>query len=455
MSAGKKSKAAESRGLVGLAEIKVTPPIGTGLAGYSASPRLSTGVHDDLHVRCVAAESGRTAVAILSVSVCGLDAKTAQAIRDACRESAPLIPPRNILIHATHTHSGPHVRGDYARFLVRQCARCVGLAWKRRFPARVGVGIAAVGECGRNRRYLDYGGLPVDPSVSVIKITDARDRLRAVVFNYACHGTCLDSGNTLVTEDWPHFAIQTIKRKTGRRVMGVFLGGAAGDINPGYSAGLSAVSAKIPVRTWSEAQRIGENVGNAASAILPRIRARPLRALRNRTAFVDLPLRKAYPVKLAEARKRLREARRILARENRGAHPSRVCVERAKVGVFFAGLVLEGAKRFYLKPRAAGARAELQAIVLGDAVLATFPGEVFVEAGLAVKRRSPFAKTLVVGLANAFEAGGYMPTRDAFAEGDYEVFETRYDESAADVLVGAALKNIRALRASGRAGRGR
>lgn len=445
-----RSGTGKSQGLIGVAEIKATPPKGTPMAGYAASPRLSSGVHDDLHVRCVAAESGRAAAAILSISVCGLDAGTMRAIRDACGEAMPGIPRQNILVHATHTHSGPRVTGEYARFLVQRCAKCAGMAWKRRFPARVGVGIAAVAGCGRNRRYLDYGGLPVDPAVSVIKITDARNRLRAVVFNYACHGTCLDSGNTLVTEDWPFFAIQAIKRNTRRQVMGVFLGGSAGDINPGYSAGLSAVAARIPVRTWAEAQRIGESVGNAASAILSRVRAQPLRTLRSRTAFVDLPLRKTYPVSLAEAGRRLREARRVLARVSRGANPSRVCVERAKVGVFFAEMVHNGARRFHLKPGAGSVRAELQAIVLNDSVLATFPGEVFVEAGLAVKRRSPCAKTLVVGLANTFEACGYMPTREAFAEGDYEVFETRYDESAADVLVRATLKNIKAAWASRR-----
>jgi len=281
--------------------------------------------------------------------------------------------------------------------------------------------------------------------VGVIKITDTRDKLRAVIFNYACHGTCLDARNTLVTQDWPFFAIQAIKRQTRSNVMGMYLGGAAGDINPGYSAGLSAVAAKIPIRTWAEAERIGDNVGTAAAANLSRIRVRPLRTLRVRTSIIDLPLRTTYPVKLSEAKRRLLKAKQALAKLETHRNPIRTCIDRTKVGVFFADLVYQGAQQFYAGKGPCSVRAELQSIVLNDAVITTFPGEVFVNAGLAVKRRSPCAKTLVVGLANTLEAKGYMPTRESFAEGDYEVFETRYGEEAADILVAATLKNIKAV----------
>lgn len=434
----------KSAGLVGLAEVKVTPPRGTDLAGYSAWQRLSTGVHDDLHVRGLVAASGQTAVALLSVPVCGLDAATTQAIRRA-GSLATGIPEQHILVHATHTHSAPYVKGDYNIFLQNQCGRCLRDAWKRRLPAKIGIGLVEVGECGRNRRYLDYGGLPVDPAVGVIKVTDLKGRLRAVIFNYACHGTCLDARNTLVTEDWPFFAIKAIKRQTRSNVMGMYLGGAAGDINPGYSAGLSAVAAEIPIRTWAEARRIGENVGTAAVASLARIHTRPIRILRTRTAFVDLPLRTTYPVTLREAKQRLRQAKQALAKIQAASHPVRTCVDRAKVNVFFAELVYQGAQEFYAGNGPRSVRAELQTMVFNDAVITTFPGEVFVNAGLAVKRRSPCAKTLVVGLANTFEAEGYLPTRESFAEGDYEVFETRYGEAAADKLVAATLKNIKVI----------
>jgi len=281
--------------------------------------------------------------------------------------------------------------------------------------------------------------------VGVMKIENLDGQLRGVVFNYACHGTCLDARNTLVTEDWPFFAIQAIKRQTNRDVMVVYLGGPAGDINPGYSAGLSAVAARIPTRTWAEAERIGRNVGVTAAGCLAQISTHRLRILRTRMVLIDLPLRKTYPVTMPEAKRRLATAKQALARVEGGHQPASTCIERAKAAVFFAELIHKGASQFYSGKWKRSARAELQALVVNEIVIATFPGEVFVAAGLAVKKRSPFAKTMVVGLANTYEARGYLPTREAYAEGDYEVYDTKYDETAAAILVKATLRNIQAV----------
>ncbi|MBC7287851.1 MAG: hypothetical protein H5T86_07370 [Armatimonadetes bacterium] len=62
--------------------------------------------------------------------------------------------------------------------------------------------------------------------------------------------------------------------------------------------------------------------------------------------------------------------------------------------------------------------AHIQAIRIGDVGIVGLPGEVFVEIGLAIKRRSPFPRTLVVELANDWL--GYIPTDKALQEGSYE-----------------------------------
>jgi hypothetical protein len=71
---------------------------------------------------------------------------------------------------------------------------------------------------------------------------------------------------------------------------------------------------------------------------------------------------------------------------------------------------------------------ELQVIRIGDLALVALPGEIFVEIGLAIKNRSPFPVTAVVGLAN--DHIGYVPTRRAFGEGGYETWRTRISWSA-------------------------
>ncbi|MDD5678489.1 MAG: neutral/alkaline non-lysosomal ceramidase N-terminal domain-containing protein [Kiritimatiellae bacterium] len=434
----------QKNGKAGLAEVVVNPKLGTDLAGYSAWQRPATGIHDDLHIRSLVLENNGVAAAILSIPVCILDADITRAIREAGSRTTGIEPTR-IMIHATHTHSAPYVRGAYAELLKKNCVACLKKAWAARFPAKLGYGFAQVSEGGKNRRYLDYGGLPVDTQVGVLKIEDLDGQLRGVVFNYACHGTCLDARNKLVTEDWPFYAIQAVKRQTNRNVMAMYLGGSAGDINPGYSAGLSAVAARLPTRTWAEAERIGRNVGIAAAGCLAQISTHRLRILRTRTTFIDLPLRKTYPVTVSEAKRRLANAKRELAQVKKGRRPSLTCIERAKVAVFFAELIHNGAIQFYSGKWKRSAKVELQALVVNEMVFATFPGEVFVTAGLDVKKRSSCPRTLIVGLANTHETSDYLPTREAYAEGDYEVYETKYDEMAAAVLVKATLRNIRAV----------
>ncbi len=84
-------------------------------------------------------------------------------------------------------------------------------------------------------------------------------------------------------------------------------------------------------------------------------------------------------------------------------------------------------------------RVEVQAISLGpDVAWVGLPGEVFVELGLALKKRSPFPLTLVVELAN--ESIGYIPDRRSYAEGNYEPESARCAAGSGEKLVDAAVK---------------
>jgi len=47
----------------------------------------------------------------------------------------------------------------------------------------------------------------------------------------------------------------------------------------------------------------------------------------------------------------------------------------------------------------------------------------FVELGLSIKRRSPFPHTIIAELANGNLS--YIPTREAYVQGNYEVLSAR------------------------------
>ena len=82
-------------------------------------------------------------------------------------------------------------------------------------------------------------------------------------------------------------------------------------------------------------------------------------------------------------------------------------------------------------------------ITLGnDAAIVFLPGEVFVELGLAIKQGSPYRTTLIVELSNCVETM-YIPTRAAYAGGSYEVINSALKPGSGEMLVEAALRQLR------------
>ena len=63
---------------------------------------------------------------------------------------------------------------------------------------------------------------------------------------------------------------------------------------------------------------------------------------------------------------------------------------------------------------------QIQAIRIGDLAVCGFPFETFVETGLDLKKRSPFPRTMVIGLANGRH--GYLPTPEQHQLGGYETW---------------------------------
>jgi hypothetical protein len=87
---------------------------------------------------------------------------------------------------------------------------------------------------------------------------------------------------------------------------------------------------------------------------------------------------------------------------------------------------------------------EVQVFRLGsDVVVVGLPGEVFVDLGLAIKRASPFATTLVIELCQ--DAPGYIPTKKAFAEGSYETVNSRIAPGGGEVMAEAAIRLLKEL----------
>src|SRR5512143_2463262 len=99
---------------VGSAEVDITPPVGYRMAGYF-NERLSTGIHDPLHAKALVLRQGTEQLALVSCDLVGVSLReTSQARAQASRRTG--IPVTNIVICATHTHTGPLYDGPLREY---------------------------------------------------------------------------------------------------------------------------------------------------------------------------------------------------------------------------------------------------------------------------------------------------------------------------------------------------
>src|SRR5687767_1360758 len=87
----------------GAATSNITPPLGSAIVGGFA-PFPATHVHDELHARCLVLDDGTTKLVFVVCDLLGIDRQVSDEARALLQQDLQ-IPPENVLISATHTHS--------------------------------------------------------------------------------------------------------------------------------------------------------------------------------------------------------------------------------------------------------------------------------------------------------------------------------------------------------------
>lgn len=410
--------------------------MGAPLAGFAARHGVSQGIHDDLFARTLVLSDGEEIVALVSVDLLALSSDFVKRVRSAIYERTG-IRPDAVMIASTHTHAGPvtittffnpeeSVDAAYMDLLAHAIEESVAVAWTERFPARVGVGAGHVAGVGVNRRSSDQS--PVDEEVGIIKVDDIVGRTRAVFINYSCHPTVLGPDNLLVTGDFPAFAVEQIEKALGPDGFAMFVNGTQGNISMGHSSELSAIGIITPGRTFERAAELGHLLAMATLAALPHIPTTNAPALAALCRRVNLPLKNYPPVE--EAVESLREADAQLTRlKEEGAPPEEI--GPAKTRRLYASITSFYASEALTRIDG-NLPIELQGVRISEAIFVAVPAEVFVEIGLKLKRQAP-ARTFIVGIANGYI--GYLPNREAYSLGGYEVISAKCAAEAEDTLV--------------------
>lgn len=439
---------------VGAAAVPITPPVGIPMAGYY-SERGAQGVHDDLHAKAIVIEAGGRSAALVVLDLIttprGLVEETRREI-----ERTTHLRGADVMISATHTHTGPLIDRnnafggrsdkvrDYLDGLPAKIAEAVRQAESRLAPARITAACGREDSIAFNRRYHMTDGTvgwnpgklnpkiikpagTIDPEVPVVNFESADGRPLAVYVNYAVH---LDNiGEPRISADMPTTLARALADYKGPEMVTVFSAGCCGDVNH------IDVRWREPQRGFANAARMGTILAAEVLRTWPRLEPVKADAVRVRSAMVPLALPTISEADVARSRA-------IIARMEDPKGPRPAFLEMVDA----------------LKTRDVAARqgrpleVEVQVIALGgELAWVSLPGEIFTELGLAIKQDSPFRRTIIAELADG--AIGYIPARRAYAQGNYEVISARCAEGSGERLVDAAVRMLKDLHAEASAAR--
>lgn len=433
---------------VGVASVKINPPLGVGLAGYYHE-RGNEGMLDDIYAKATVLDDGTTRVGIVVCDLISMPEWIVAEARTIVQERTGM-PGGNIMIGATHTHTAPVlVRGTsrdevdgstneaslaYGTTLPKLIADAITAADQRRKLVKLSVAKGHEAEMAHNRRFWMRDGSvgwnpgklnaqilrpvgPIDPEVGVLYAeTDEAKPAPVLTFvNYAMHPDT--TSGTRISGDYCGALSRALALYKGPEMLTLFANGTCGDIN------------HLDVR-WAggqsgghEATRLGTILAAAVFKAYPRLdQLTNAGSLQVRSERVALELSPFTPDELKQAQADVGS----LSDKNRVDFMRMVRAHRIMDTAARAG-----------KPHLV----EVQVISLGRQVAwVSWPGEIFVALGLSVKAGSPFPHTYNVTLANG--TIGYIPNKSAYPEGNYEVESARVAEGSGEKLAAAALRML-------------
>ncbi len=437
--------------MAGFSRSDISPAPGVQLAGFPDVLRKNTGIHDPLYATAAALSDGRETVCIISLDLLWYHKRDVAEVRRLLAADTG-IPAGNIMICCTHTHSG-HTAASFAEFtpaqraamptqedireLNHQIAACAAEALRHMSRVELGTGAGICGMeagIGGNRRDPAHG--PADPLLQILAARDEAGRLRGCIVKYALHPSTMHEDNTLVSADYVGYLRKTIeKQHPGAFVL--FLQGTAGDQSNRHTR---------VYQGFAEPERIGTVLGEATCSLLGRICFTEEGGLSVLSAETALPLRRLPSPQEADEFAKETCARFQSLKAAGGSDPAEL--RRAEVEMFgadcLAGYVRQMATRAGREKLTAELPAEIQAIRWGDMAIVGLQGELFVEFGLELRKRSPFFETFVVTLTNG-GLPGYVCTPEACREGGYEVGSSLLAPEAGGLLVEAAEKVLQKL----------
>jgi neutral ceramidase len=422
----------------------------------SMSGNFAKSIHDPMNARCLALSDGRKEIIFCVVDACMIP-------REVCEEAKRLaskatgVPASQMLISATHTHSAATMAAvfqsdpdpEYVAGLPARIAEGLIRAHRNLEPAEIASGKGSDPTQVFNRRWLmkdgetyanPFGVLtdrarmnpgnrnpqvtkpsgPVDPDVFILMARSQMDkRPIGLLANYSLHYV---GGNPPISADYfGAFAGEMTKRLAADdaryqgkpKFVALMSNGTSGNIN---NIDFSAAS-RPRQAPGEQIKLVAASVADAAMKAYARLEFTSTATLDSAEEDVTLKVRKGGADELARAREILDTS------------------PRTKDGQFSAREAIYARETLLLDKFPDTVPVKLQVQRVGDLSIASIPCEVFVEIGLELKQRTPFAQHFTISLANGYN--GYLPTKAHHELGGYETWRARssyLETAAADVI---------------------
>lgn len=421
----------------GAAKSNITPLMDVPLDGVISKNGPATDVHDELFARCLVLDDGHKKLAIAVVDNTMISNEIIDRAKNMIHDHIG-IPPEQVLISATHSHSTPRAvnellpeskpHRDYLNYLSIRISEGVRRAANNLAPAQIGWGSTINENHVFNRRWWlkddvslenPFGGYgdrikmnpkkedvnrpagSVDPEIFVLAVNHQDGRPLALLANYGLHyvggiprGTISADYYGVFSEKLAHH----FDNRTYPAFVGMMSNGTSGDVN--------ANNVLIPRKKDLPFQRmnvVAEDLMKSVLEVYKEIRWKKSISLDSVFTSIQLKVRKPDYERLAWAERTLKTVKNSTK------------LTRSQVYAYEA-VQLDNFPDIVDVP--------LQSFRIDDLAIAAIPNEVFAETGVYIKDRSPFkGKTFIMELANGYH--GYLPSPEQHAGGGYETWPAR------------------------------
>lgn len=384
----------------GAASRVITPDPLIPVSGGVGTPSPVTEKNGDLFVRALVLEKGDVRIAIVNIDNLGWPA----VLGDKSRALIKGIPPENILIGVTHTHSAPDAYAfldqdgnigadlEYLEWCVVQIADAVNEAVRKLKPAGLKI---AVGEAKGKIAYNYYAPQLYDPRCGVIQAVGKNGKIIATMVNYATHPEIIGSDRGILSPDMCGPLYDRIEKKVGG--VALFMNGAQGGMVTADNRSADGKEAS----DWAECVRNGELLADEALRIIGRAEIQKNPDIFCTSRMVYFPI----------------ESEMMRAIFNSSPLNS----NKTEESVFSTRVNL---------------------LNIGTAQILTIPGEALPNIGYYLKRNMPTKNPFLFGLTN--DAIGYIITKvdfNSFKRYDY-ISRTSLGEMTGEIFIEEALKLI-------------